>query len=79
MKNLKKLATTLALSGIIMMGVTNTQAGLLMSDFAGGGEQPCTIDVSVDNGIIVNDLTGIIVNDLAGCNTNSLIGLLISD
>ena len=36
MKNLKKIATTLSLAGIIMMGVSNANAGLLMSDFAGG-------------------------------------------
>ena len=70
MKNLKKYATTLALAGIIMMGVSTAKAGLLMSDLTGGNEpQPCsTTDkgVNVDSGIIVSGLTGIIVSGLTG-------------
>lgn len=33
MNNFKKLFTTAALTGIIILGATNAQAGLLMSDF----------------------------------------------
>jgi hypothetical protein len=69
MKNLKKIATTMALAGIIMMGVTSAQAGLLMSDFMGGTtEQPCTD--KLDEGIIVNDIVGIIVSGLTGIIVN---------
>ena len=70
MKNLKKIATTLTLTGIIMMGVTSANAGLLMTDFAGGdNNQPCTtekIDINVDSGIIMSGLTGIIMSGLTG-------------
>lgn len=70
MKNLKKIATTLTLTGIIMMGVTSTKAGLLMTDFAGGNNnQPCTtekIDINVNSGIIIGGLTGIIIGGLTG-------------
>lgn len=76
MKNLKKLIATVTLTGIIILGTTNAQAGLLMSDFAGTGDtnQPCTTKVEkksskrYDNGIIVS-LTGIIV---------SLTGIIVS-
>lgn len=91
MKNLKKFATTLALAGIIMMGVSNAKAGLLMSDFAGGdGSQPCTVDAQFDDGIIVSGFTGIIVSGLTGiivsgftaedcASSDSLTGILMSD
>ncbi len=67
MKNIKKFATTLALAGIIMMGVSSANAGLLMSDFAGGStDVPCETEVKVDSGIIVSGLTGIIVSGFTG-------------
>ena len=70
MKNLKTYATTLALAGIIMMGVSSAKAGLLVSDFTGGNEpQPCsTTDkgVKFDSGILMSDLTGIIVSGFTG-------------
>ena len=69
MKNFKKFATTLALAGIIMMGVSNAKAGFLMSDLKGGTDtQPCTskTNTNVDSGIIVSGLTGIIVSGLTG-------------
>lgn len=74
MKNLKKIATTLTLTGIIMMGVTSTKAGLLMSDFA-GGEQPCTTvntDINIDSAVIVSGFTGVIVSGFMGVIVSGL-------
>ena len=92
MKNLKKIATTLTLTGIIMMGVTSTKAGLLMSDFAGGdNNQPCTTettDINTDSAIImsgfastiVSALTGLLMSDFAGNNCEQAdFGLLMTD
>ena len=66
MKTLKKLAATLTLAGIIIIGVTNNaNAGMLLSDFTGGSDTPAPCeeraDTKVDSGIIVS-LRGIIVS-----------------
>jgi hypothetical protein len=67
MKNLKKLVATATLMGIIIIGVTNVNAGIIVSL---SDKQQCTEidDTKVDNGIIVS-LTGIIV---------SLTGIIVS-
>lgn len=80
MKNLKKLLATVTLTGIIILGTTNAQAGILINDFASKGNtnEPCTAKVEnkVDNkdskydyGILINDF-GILINDF---------GILIND
>ncbi|MEZ5429406.1 MAG: hypothetical protein R2747_24365 [Pyrinomonadaceae bacterium] len=67
MNNLKKLAVSLTLAGIIMMGVSSAKAGLLMSDFAGDENQQCTTknqDVKFDSGILMSGFVGILMSDL---------------
>jgi hypothetical protein len=67
MKNLKKFATTLALAGIIMMGVSSANAGIMLADLVGGNnDQPCSTEVKVDSGIIIGGLTGIIIGGFTG-------------
>ena len=65
MKQLRTLATTALVLGVIIMGVSNARAGMLMSDFVGGDSAPCTetkggSDTKVDSGIIVTGLTVIL-------------------
>lgn len=69
MKKFRNLVATAALAGIIMMGTTSANAGMLLSDFAGGDtptDNPCTLEtkVKVNHGIIVSGVTGIIVSGL---------------
>ena len=70
MKNCKKIIATLTMVGIIMMGVTATNAGILMSDFTGADNNPapCSLDNSKGDfiGIIVGGFTGIIVGGFTG-------------
>lgn len=71
MKTIKKLASTLALAGIIIIGVSSAKAGIIVSlSETSKSETPCTetIDSKVEHGIIVS-LTGIIV---------SLTGIIVS-
>ncbi len=61
MKNLKKILASLTLAGIIMMGVTSANAGLLLSDFAGGSNEPCS-ETKSDTAVIMSEATAIIVS-----------------
>lgn len=63
MTNLKNLLATITLLAVIVLGTTSANAGLIMSDFAGQGNDPCSEsgDVKLDMGIIVAGITGIIV------------------
>ncbi len=65
MKTLKKLTTTLVLSGVIIMGVQNAQAGIIVNLGDDTKTETCQdLPAKYDKkdwGIIVN-LTGIIVN-----------------
>ncbi len=63
MKNIKKLVATITLAGIIIIGVTNANAGVLVGDFSKDDTNPCSeqVETKVDSGIIVS-LTGIIVS-----------------
>lgn len=77
MKNIKKIVTTLSLAGIIMMGVTATNAGIIMS---GRTEtKPCTPETKVDHGIIMSGYTGIIMSGFTGIIMSGFTGILYSD
>ncbi len=79
MKNLKTFATTMALAGIIMMGVSSANAGLLMSDFTGGtNDVPCGTNEKVDSGILMSDATGIIVSGFTGIIVSGFTGIIVS-
>lgn len=67
MKKMKKIASAMVLSGVIMMGVNTAQAGVIVN-LNDGTKNPSTCSESinksgerVDHGVIVN-LTGVIVN-----------------
>lgn len=71
MNSIKKATATIAVFGIIILGVNSVQAGMLMSDFAGGNDnQPCVEKVDtkdgqgtkVDHGIIISGLATIFGN-----------------
>ena len=70
MKNLKRLAATITLTGIIMMGVSSAKAGILMSDLTGtqncAGANAQAVDSAGVTGIILHDIVGIIVHDIVG-------------
>ena len=65
---MKKTIATFTLAAIMTFGTTFANAGLLVSDFAGGTTQPdpCKETVKVDSGIIITDIVGIIITDLIG-------------
>ena len=91
MKNLKKSIATLTLTGIIAMGTTTAQAGLMMSDLTGrDNQQPCSEKVEktatkVNHGIIVSGFGiivcgfGIIVSGFTKDDTRTNCGIMMSD
>ena len=89
---MKNVFTTIALVGILVLGSTVANAGLLVSDFAPTTTNPCSeqttkqgtgILVSTFTGILVSTFTGILVSTVtapANCTaTNGFGGLLVSD
>lgn len=93
MKNLRNLLATVTLMAIIMIGATNANAGLLMSDFAGDSSDPCaestgksddtnwSVIVTGFTSVIVTGFTSVIVTGLAngGDDNNTNCGILLSD
>lgn len=67
MKKIKSFASLVVLMGVIIMGVSNARAGMLMSDFTGGASNdPCVAEPTekVDNGVVVWGLTEIFGSDI---------------
>ena len=65
MKNLKNTVAAILMAVVLMVGTGFAKDGLLMSDFAQGGQTNC--QQSTDNGgIIIADLTGIIIVGFTG-------------
>jgi len=63
MKNLKNLMTTVTLLAILVLGTGSANAGILMSDFTGGVEDPCTESpTKYDSGILMSDIAGVILH-----------------
>ena len=64
MKKIKGLVATFALAGIIMMGVSSANAGVMLSDYTGTNNTPAPCKVKFDRGFLVSDFsaTGIINN-----------------
>jgi hypothetical protein len=63
MKNLKNLMTTVTLLAILVIGTGSANAGILMSDFTGGQEDPCTEGpTKYNSGILMSDFTGVILH-----------------
>jgi hypothetical protein len=63
MKNLKNLMAAVTLLAILVLGTGSANAGILMSDFTGGSEDPCTEGpTKYDSGILMSDFTGIILH-----------------
>lgn len=84
MKNIKNIIATLVLVGILSVSSTFAKGGLLLSDFAGDGQnaqQTCVEDKeSKDWGVIVY-LTGVIVyltgNDSQTKEGNTNCGVIV--
>ncbi|HSK72592.1 MAG TPA: hypothetical protein VK892_12895, partial [Pyrinomonadaceae bacterium] len=76
MKNIKNFVATLVLFGVIIMGASNANAGILLGDYTGSDEiQTCSEEsadgstwsfVESSRGIIVFGFTGIIVFGIDG-------------
>jgi hypothetical protein len=88
MKNLKNLLAAVTLMAVLMISATTANAGLLVSDFSGGGDtQSCTetnggktnwgILVTGFTGILVTGFTGILVTGATDTPVNC--GILMSD
>lgn len=78
------MIATFGLAAVMMMGVStaNAKGGLLMSDLAGGDNQPCTEqkgDTKTDWGIIMADFTGVVVHGFTGVVVHGFTGIIISD
>ena len=87
MKNLRNLMAAVTLMAVLMIGVSTTKAGILLSDdLRSGDTQPCTEtkddSTKVDNGILVTftgilvTFTGILVTFTDDTNTNC--GILVT-
>ncbi len=57
MKNLKTIASTVALTGILAL---NSFAGVIITDFAGENNNTCATNTKT--GVIITDFAGIFVN-----------------
>jgi hypothetical protein len=63
MKNLKNLMAAVTLLAILVLGTGSANAGILMSDFTGGQEDPCTEGpTKYDSGILMSDFTGVVLH-----------------
>lgn len=84
MKNIKNFVVALVLFGVIIMGASNVNAGILLGDYAGTDESQTCPEESADGstwsvtesarGIIVFGFTGIIVFGIDGepvCQTSA--------
>lgn len=83
---MKNTIATFALAAIMTLGATAANAGILVSDFTGTTENPCTAKTTKDTGILVSDLVGILVSDFTGilvsdrpAPTTVNCGILVSD
>lgn len=90
MKRYKNIAATFLMIGILTLGSSFANAGILINDFNGSErtktEQPCTNpDEKIDYGILINDIIGILINDFTGILINDVrtttvdCGILIND
>lgn len=71
MKNIKNLLAAITLVGVLMIGASSARAGLLVSDFAGGG--------TTDNGCVQEDsYTGVIIAGYTGVIIAGFTGVIIA-
>lgn len=68
---MKNLFTTIALAGILTLGSTIANAGVLISDFAPITTNPCSQQTKQGTGVLISDIVGILISDFTG--------ILISD
>ncbi len=72
MKNLKNVAATIALAGIIMIGSSVANAGIIINNGSFSGKSTKTTQQcsekseKSDWGIIINNIVGIIINNFGG-------------
>jgi hypothetical protein len=81
MTNLKNLLATITLLAVVVLGTTSANAGLIMSDFTGqGNNNPCTANdgVKLDMGIIVAGITGFIVAGRTGIIVAGRDGIIVA-
>ena len=85
MKNLKNIATAIALVAVLTLGTFNANAGLLLSDSAGTSNQCVktrtfnfgTFNFRTLTGILASGVTGMLLSDKAGMLLSD--GLMLSD
>jgi hypothetical protein len=69
MKNLRNLLTAVTLMVVLMISVSTSKAGILMSDFKSGETQSCTetkTKFKTNWGIVITSLTGIVITSFTG-------------
>lgn len=78
MKNIRKMAAAAMLTAVFMVGTSFGQKGLLVSDFAGNNQNPCTQEIGKDRkGVILQDFTGILVQGFTGILVQGFTGILV--
>lgn len=71
MKKIKNTVAAMSLMAVLGLGATAANAGMLMSDFAGGSQPTCADNTGVSSA------TGILIIGLAA--PSSLTGILLGD
>ncbi|MCY7377373.1 MAG: hypothetical protein LH472_15545 [Pyrinomonadaceae bacterium] len=79
MKNIKNTIAAMSLMAVLGLGATTANAGLMLSDRSGNGQQTC----GDSTGGILNEAAGIIIVGVTSALTGILIvgrgGLMLSD
>jgi hypothetical protein len=80
MKNLKNFMAAITLLTVLVLGTMTANAGILVGDFAGSGQQdPCSeAPTKNDSGTIMSDITGIIVAGFTGIIVAGRDGIIVA-